>query len=51
MATHSSLLAWRMVMGRRAWWSTVHGFAKSQRLSNEVQHSNKELKLVSFQVH
>ena len=27
MATHSSILAWRM--SREAWWATVHGVAKS----------------------
>ena len=25
MATHSSILAWRIPMERRAWWATVHG--------------------------
>ena len=25
MATHSSILAWRISMDRRAWWATVHG--------------------------
>jgi len=25
MATHSSILAWRIPMDRRAWWATVHG--------------------------
>ena len=25
MATHSSILAWRIPMGRGAWWATVHG--------------------------
>ena len=35
MATHSSILAWRLPMDRGAWQSTVHGVAKSQtRLSN-----------------
>ena len=35
MATHSSILAWRISMDRGAWWATVHGVAKSQtRLSN-----------------
>ena len=34
MATHSSILAWRIPMERGAWWATVHGVAKSQtRLS------------------
>ena len=30
MATHSSILAWRIAMDRGAWWATVHGVAKSQ---------------------
>ena len=34
IATHSSVLAWRIPMDRGAWWATVHGVAKSQtRLS------------------
>ena len=35
MATHSSVLAWRIPMDSRAWWATVRGITKSQtRLSN-----------------
>ena len=35
MATHSSILAWRIHMDRGAWQATVHGVAKSQtRLSD-----------------
>ena len=30
MATHSSILAWRIPMNRGAWWATVHRVAKSQ---------------------
>ena len=30
MATHSSILAWRVPMDRGAWWATVYGVAKSQ---------------------
>ena len=30
MATHSSILAWRIPMDRGAWWATVHGVAKRQ---------------------
>ena len=30
MASHSSILAWRIPMGRGAWWATVHGVAKSR---------------------
>ena len=29
MATHSSILAWRIPMDRRAWWNTVYGLTKS----------------------
>ena len=35
MATHSSILAWRIPMDREAWQATVHGVTKSQtQLSN-----------------
>ena len=30
MATHSSILAWRIPMDRGAWWVTVQRVAKSQ---------------------
>ena len=30
MATHSSILAFRILMDRGTWWATVHGVAKSQ---------------------
>ena len=30
MATHSSILAWRIPMDRGAWQATVHGVPKSQ---------------------
>ena len=29
-ATHSSFLAWKIRMGREAWWATVQGVANSQ---------------------
>ena len=28
MATHSSILAWRIPMDRGAWWATVNGVAR-----------------------
>ena len=35
MATHSSVLAWRIPKDRETWWATVHGVAKSRiRLSD-----------------
>jgi len=30
VATHSSIVAWRIPIDRGAWWATVHGVAKSQ---------------------
>ena len=29
MATHSSILAWRIFMDRGAWWAIVHGITNS----------------------
>jgi len=29
MATHSSILAWRIPMDREAWWATIHGVTNS----------------------
>ena len=34
MATHFSILAWRICMDRGAWWATVHGVAKSRTYLN-----------------
>ena len=30
MANHSSILAWRIPIGRGAWWATVHRVVKSR---------------------
>ena len=30
MATHSSILAWKNPLDRRAWWAIVQGVAKSR---------------------
>ena len=39
MATHSSILAWRIPVDLGAWWATVPGVTKSlTQLSNEAQH-------------
>ena len=29
LATHSSILAWRILMDREAWQAVIHGVAKS----------------------
>ena len=43
MATHCSILAWRIPMDRGAWWATVHGVTKSwTQLSNKAQHSTAQ---------
>ena len=48
MATHCSILAWRIPMGRGAWQATVHGFAKSRiQLSDQAQQHTL-LKLLYF---
>ena len=40
MATHSSILAWKIPMDRGAWQATVHGVTNSwTRLSDTAQHS------------
>ena len=37
--THSTILAWGILMDRGAWWATVHGVPKSQTwLSDSAQH-------------
>jgi len=37
MATHSSILAWRIPMDRGAWWAIVHRVPESQTRLND-QH-------------
>ena len=38
MATHSTIVAWRIPMDRGAWQAAVHGVAKSRtRLSDAAQ--------------
>ena len=35
MATHSSILAWRLPVARGAWPATVHGITESDRLETD----------------
>ena len=39
MATHSSILAWRIPMDRGARWATVHGVTKSQTQLRDLEHT------------
>ena len=39
MATHYSILAWRIPMDRGAWRATVHGVAKSQTWLSTAQNA------------
>ena len=39
MATHSSILAWRIPKERGAWWATIHGVSKSQTQLSTHTHS------------
>ena len=42
MATHSSVLAWRIPMDRGAWGAIDHGVAKSWTpLNDQAQHGSK----------
>ena len=42
MATHSTVLAWRIPTGRGAWRAAVHGVTKSRtRRSNEAKHTQR----------
>ena len=36
MATHSSILAWRIPMDRRAWPATIHGVTKSRTRARAI---------------
>ena len=48
MATHSSILAWRIPMDRGAWWAIVHRVAQSQtqlkQLSTYTNYSESRKK-------
>ena len=51
MATHSSILAWRIPVDRGAWWATVHGVTESdrtERLSTAHAGSRKVMFMSRF---
>ena len=49
MATHSSILAWRISMDRRAWQATVHGITKSRTWLSMHEPQQRLLQSTSFQ--
>ena len=40
MATHSSMLAWRIPMDRGTWWATVHGVPKEWDTTQRLNSNN-----------
>ena len=43
MASHSSVLAWRIPMNRGAWWATVHGITKELDTTEATWHAHTPL--------
>ena len=43
MATHSSILEWRIPMERGAWQATVHGATKSQTRQKQLSMDSKDV--------
>ena len=39
MATHFSTLAWKISMGRGAWWAIVHGVAKESDMTEQLNNN------------
>ena len=48
IATHFSILAWRIPMDRGTWWATVHGTAKSQTWLSDHRISKCRCELDSY---
>jgi len=49
IATYSSILAWRILMDRGAWWATVHVVTKSQTRQRLSTASDVNLFIASIQ--
>ena len=39
MATHFSILAWKISMGRGDWWAIVHGVAKESDMTEQLNNN------------
>ena len=48
IATHSSVLAWRIPMDRRAWWAIVHRVAKSRTALKRLSMQTHTVNLKQF---
>ena len=51
MATHSSILAWRIPMDRGAWWAIVHGGLKESDTTEPLTLSLLLLKCMHVYIH
>ena len=47
MATHSSVLAWRIPGTREAWWAAIYGVAQNQTQLKRLSSSSKVLLYVT----
>ena len=47
MATHSSVLAWRIPGGRGAWWAAIYGVAQSQTQLKWLRNSSSSMSIES----
>ena len=45
MATHFSILSWRIPMDREAWWATVYRVTKSQTQLSRTKDSTAQEKV------
>ena len=50
LATHSSIIAWRIPMDRGAWWATVHRVTKSQTQLRTAQHKLRYSRSTIFNI-
>ena len=41
MATHSSILVWKILTAKRAWWATVHGVSKSRTQLSDQHYTGQ----------